>query len=339
MLTREELQRAAAEGGFDTESYEKVSVLVALLEGVRSHPYLGPRMVLKGGTALNLFVLDLPRLSVDIDLNYVGVADRETMLAERPHVERAIEQVCGRQGVTVKRVPSDHAGGKWRLSHTSALGGTRTLELDINFVLRTPLWPIEFSDCRPIGGMRATRVPVLDVHELAAGKLAALFARSAARDLFDSQGLLRRGGLDPAKLRLGFVVYGGANRRDWREVAVTDVTTTPLEVDAQLVPMLRERMRPTREDLVRWTDALIADVRTLMAAVLPLTADERRFLERLNGAGEIVPELLTQNSAQQALLLTHPGLRWKSQNVREHLGRAGAGNARHPRGPSPNSSM
>ena len=84
MLSRTELQRAAAEGGFDAESYEKVSLLVALLEGVRSHPYLGRRLVLKGGPALNLFVLDLPRLSVDIDLNYVGAADRDTMLAERP---------------------------------------------------------------------------------------------------------------------------------------------------------------------------------------------------------------------------------------------------------------
>ncbi|MCE9637989.1 MAG: nucleotidyl transferase AbiEii/AbiGii toxin family protein [Planctomycetes bacterium] len=327
MLTREELQRAAADGGFDSESYEKVSLLVALLEGVRSHPYLGPRMVLKGGTALNLFVLDLPRLSVDIDLNYVGAADRATMLAERPLVERAIEQVCGRQGVTVKRVPSDHAGGKWRLSYASALGSTRTLELDVNFVLRTPLWPIGFRDCQPIAGIRAMRVPVLDIHELAAGKLAALFARSAARDLFDARGLLRRGGLDAAKLRLGFVVYGGANRRDWREVEVTDVTTTPADVDAQLVPMLRAGTRPKREDLGRWTEALIADVRTLMAAVLPLTADERSFLDRLNGAGEIVPELVTQDPAQQALLLSHPGLRWKAQNVREHLGRAGGDEA------------
>lgn len=327
MLTREELQRAAAEGGFDSESYEKVSLLVALLEGVCSHPYLGPRMVLKGGTALNLFVLDLPRLSVDIDLNYVGAADRATMLAERPQVERAIEQVCGRQGVTVKRVPSDHAGGKWRLSYASSLGGTRTLELDVNFVLRTPLWPIGLRACRPIGGIRATRVPVLDVHELAAGKLAALFARSAARDLFDVRGLLRRGGLDPAKLRLGFVVYGGANRRDWREVTVADVTATPADVDTQLVPMLREGTRPKREDLVRWTEDLTADVRTLMAAVLPLSADERSFLDRLNGAGEIVPDLLTRDSAQQALLLAHPGLLWKARNVREHLGRASADEA------------
>jgi hypothetical protein len=54
MLSREQLQRAAADGGFQIESYEKVHVLVRLLEAVRTHPFLGPRMALKGGTALNL---------------------------------------------------------------------------------------------------------------------------------------------------------------------------------------------------------------------------------------------------------------------------------------------
>ncbi len=69
MLSREQLQRAAAESGFALESYEKVRVLVRLLDAIRAHPFLGPRIALKGGTALNLFVLDLPRPSVDIDLN------------------------------------------------------------------------------------------------------------------------------------------------------------------------------------------------------------------------------------------------------------------------------
>ena len=47
------------------------------------------RLVLKGGTALNLFLFDLPRLSVDIDVNYIGSADRDVMLEERPTVDRA----------------------------------------------------------------------------------------------------------------------------------------------------------------------------------------------------------------------------------------------------------
>jgi len=51
------------------------------------------RLVLKGGTALNLFFFEVPRLSVDIDLNYVGKTERQEMLLERPEVERALESV------------------------------------------------------------------------------------------------------------------------------------------------------------------------------------------------------------------------------------------------------
>lgn len=57
-----------------------------------------------------------------------------------------------------------------------------------------------------------------------------------------------------------------------------------------------------------------------MAAVLPLETHEREFLERLNGAGEIAPELLTGEATMQAIIRAHPGLRWKAQNVKKHLG-------------------
>ena len=83
----------------------------------------------------------MPRLSVDIDLNYVGAADRETMLTERPKVEQAVQAVCAREGLPVKRMPSEHAGGKWRLTYAGAKGATGNLEIDVNFLLRTPLWP------------------------------------------------------------------------------------------------------------------------------------------------------------------------------------------------------
>ena len=67
MLTRDQLQRAAADSGFPVDSLEKVWMLVRLLNMMAAHPFMGPRVALKGGTALNLFVFDVPRLSVDID--------------------------------------------------------------------------------------------------------------------------------------------------------------------------------------------------------------------------------------------------------------------------------
>ncbi len=320
MLTEAELNREAATTGFRTEVLEKVLHLFELLDTLRIHPFLKPRIALKGGTALNLFIFDVPRLSVDIDLNYIGAADRETMLAERPKLEQAIQAVCGRLGLQVQRVPSDHAGGKWRISYTTVMGRPGTLELDVNFMFRTPLWPHVAADSDSIGSLTVTGIPVLDTHELAAGKLAALFGRSASRDLFDIRELLRRGGLDRTKLRLGFVVYGGINRRDWRGVSLDDVQINPDEVNRLLIPMLRGNVAPQRNDIQTWTEKLVADCRDLLSIVLPFEPQEREFLDRLNDRGDIAAELLTDDTRLQGVIREHPALLWKALNVKKHFG-------------------
>jgi predicted nucleotidyltransferase component of viral defense system len=320
MLTDVELAREAAATGFRAEVLEKVIRLVELLETMRSHPFLKGRVALKGGAALNLFVLDVPRLSVDVDLNYIGSVDRATMLTERPKVEQAVQAVCGRLGVQVKRVPSDHAGGKWRLSYPGASGGSGTLELDLDFMQRTPLWPHAVLDSRSIGSFAARQVPVLDIHEIAAGKLRALLSRNASRDLFDAWEMLRRGGLDVSRLRLGFVVYGGASRKDWRMVSVVDVKGDPADVQSSLMPMMRSSLAPPPAELTIWTEKLVKECRDLLAAVLPLEPQEQEFLRLLNDEGRIVPNLLTEDEDMQGLIIRHPGLRWKALNVRKHLG-------------------
>lgn len=115
-LERQDLEREAAATGFRADTLEKVLWLLSLLDALPSHPFLESRIALKGGTALNLFIFDVPRLSVDIDLNYVGARDRDTMLAERPRLEQAVQAVCQRQGLTVRHVPTEHAGGNGDLA-------------------------------------------------------------------------------------------------------------------------------------------------------------------------------------------------------------------------------
>lgn len=322
-LTADELAREAAATGFSAETLEKVFRLLELLDGIRAHPLLQERLALKGGTALNLFMFDVPRLSVDIDLNYLG-ADRETMLAELPQVQQAVAAVCGRQGIAVKRVPKDHAGGKWRLTYDSPLGGGQgRLELDLNFMLRTPLWQPHRRDSRPVGSRQARGILVLDDHELAAGKLAALMVRSASRDLFDARALLRRcqlGQIDQEKLRVGFVVYGGISRKDWRTIVVDDITAEPLAIERELVPMLRTEIAPARAEIAAWTKTLVSECRDLMSVLLPLTDSEREFLDRLNDLGEIRPDLLTNSGRLRDVIRVHPGLSWKALNVRKHRG-------------------
>src|SRR5271156_5887758 len=112
-ILKRELLEEALKTGFRPEIMEKVWHLMAILDGISVHPFLKERLVLKGGTALNLFWFDLPRLSVDIDLNYIGGIDREIMFNERPQVEKALEAVFHHEGLTVHRMPVKHAGGKW----------------------------------------------------------------------------------------------------------------------------------------------------------------------------------------------------------------------------------
>lgn len=280
-LTPQVLAKEVSATGFGAEPLEKVFRLMALLDALGSHPFLKPRIALKGGTALNLFHFEVPRLSVDIDLNYIGAADRETMLAEKPKVEKALQAVCLREGLTVKRIPGDHAGGKWRLTYSGLKGVSGNLELDVNFMLRTPLWPCTTMDCHPVGSLRAAPVTVLDLHELVAGKLAALLARSASRDVFDAHALLATPGLDLARLRLGFVVYGGINRKDWRTVSIADVTANQNEVQMELVPMLRADIVPDKRNVAVWAARLVAECRARLSLVLPLRAQEMEFLRRL----------------------------------------------------------
>ena len=90
-LSAPSLQRLVNETGYQSRMLEKVLRLLDLLQAIASDQTLSDRFVLKGRTALNLFHLSLDQLSVDIDLNYVGALDRDTMKTERVVVEAALK--------------------------------------------------------------------------------------------------------------------------------------------------------------------------------------------------------------------------------------------------------
>lgn len=316
-ISKEQLLAEAAATSFRPEILEKVHHLLSLLEAIQAHPFLQGRLALKGGTALNLFLFDVPRLSVDIDLNYVADPDPSDLSVNRPRVEQAIEAVCSRESMTITRRPSEHAGGAWTLQYTSALGGTAHIKLDLNFMFRVPLWPVIKMDSRPVGGLAAKAIPVQDLHELAAGKLAALLARRASRDLFDAHHLLTTTPLEPSKLRLAFVLYGAMNRKDWRTVSIADVGFDPLDLKNELVPVIRQ-------DVLKcvppdpWAKSMITECQENLEMILPFTASEREFLDRILNEGEIHPDLLTTDRGLSEKIAVHPLLQWKALNVRKH---------------------
>lgn len=315
IVSRETLLKQAGE--YRPEILEKVLYLMRLLELLNGHPYLKNRLVLKGGTALNLFEFDLPRLSVDIDLNYIGSADLETMKAERPKIEQAITDVCNRAEITVERRATEHAGGKWQLRYPSALGGGGNLQLDINFMLRLPLWPVVLKDSRKVGEFQVKQIPLLDINELAAAKFVALLARHVARDLFDAHQLLTKVALDDARLRLAFVVYGAMNIEDWRKVSVDQLAFDAAELKQNLIPVLRQAIVAEVEKDREWAERLVAGTKAGLQRLLPLREAELQFLEILLEKAEIKAELITKDGQQIERISQQPMLHWKALNGRQ----------------------
>ena len=113
VASRETLQDIAAERQLQPATLERVIRLIDILDAFGADTLIGPRIALKGGTALNVFHSDLDRLSVDIDANYVGAIEKARMDADRPGLEDRIERLMESKGYTARREPSEHAGGKW----------------------------------------------------------------------------------------------------------------------------------------------------------------------------------------------------------------------------------
>lgn len=180
------------------------------------------------------------RLSVDIDLNYIGAADAETMRTERPQLELGIEAILAREGYATRRPPRhSFAGGKWSLRYRRASGGDGNIEIDVNYLLRVPLWEPQKLES-PVLRLRASNVPVADRHEVAAGKIVALLTRTAPRDLYDAWWILQRLPMEPARLRLALTVYAAASPVDLLEASGELAETDEVEVANLLIPVLRQ---------------------------------------------------------------------------------------------------
>ncbi|MCX7120034.1 MAG: nucleotidyl transferase AbiEii/AbiGii toxin family protein [Legionellales bacterium] len=119
--SKEQLMSQARTSGYKPEILEKVYRLLDVFQQIMSVPFLQERLALKGGTALFCFE-QLPRLSVDIDLNYIGALDREKMLEEKSMIMDAIQQIMSQNQFERHRAPMIHAGGKMVWFYPSLLG-------------------------------------------------------------------------------------------------------------------------------------------------------------------------------------------------------------------------
>ncbi len=321
-LTKTELEEGSEILGFAPQQLEKVIRLKQLLHEIQEHRDLKDQFVMKGGTALNLFQFEWPRLSVDIDLNYIGEPDKNKMLEQREKIEKAVVGIVKREGYSIVSQKKVYAATFWKLTYPRQWGGRDTIKIDLSFLMRVPLFPPQKRSSYSPGIFESCSFGVLDLHELTAGKLRALFERKASRDLYDVCNLLQSFNFRREWLRTAFVTYGSfaSKMHDWRDVCLDDITYNLDDIKNNLMPMLRNEEKEIISDINFWAEELVERCRNRLHIVLPFTDKEIEFLDGVIDKGEIQPELLTEDKEIQKAIRQNPGLQWKIRNVRKHFG-------------------
>jgi predicted nucleotidyltransferase component of viral defense system len=275
----------------------QVRLLLECLPLLRRHP----DFALKGGTAINLFSQDMPRVSVDIDLTYLPLKPRpETLTAIDAGLQDLSREIRRRfPDVTVGEQRQDGYVVRLRVA-----GPDASIKIEPNLVFRGAVFPPEeMSLCAAAQDRFQVGVTtqVLSVADLYGGKLCAALDRQHPRDLYDVHILLRRTSVTPS-IRRAFVVYLAGHNRPMSEL---------------LRPNLKDIAAAYAEQFLGMTDDEVSlEQLTEVQATLPtllrraLDEDERKFLLSLK-RGDPEWERL---GIEHAELL--PALQWKLLNVR-----------------------
>lgn len=280
----------------DSPYFAQVRLLVAVLPIVARERCFA----LKGGTAINLFVRDMPRLSVDIDLAFVPIGDRVLALEEiGAALGRISEALAGRPYGYRVRVGKRQDGSAYGLLVSDRVA---EIKIEVSPVLRGSVYPESMRRIvdRAEADFGFAEVPVVSFADLYAGKIVAALDRQHPRDLFDVKLLLAEEGLSDELFR-AFLVY--LISHDGSIARILNPTSKPLDelFEKQFVGMTVEAVSVDELEQAR-TDLI-------SALHQQLGESEKAFLLSFK-RGEPGWDLL--GIAHAADL---PAVRWKLQNL------------------------
>lgn len=265
-------------------------------------PYVAKEEIfaLKGGTAINLFIRSLPRLSVDIDLNYIPINDRETALSEiseglgriKADLEKSIP------GISVTAVPREGEDAKINCQLQKA-----QIKIEVNTSTRGTIHEPELlmlnQKVQDSFG-RFAAMNVLSMAELYGGKICAALDRQHPRDLFDVRLLLDNEGLTK-DIKYGFLVALISHMRPINELLNPTFLDQRKTFETQFsgmsdIPFSYKEFEKTREELVS-------------QIISKLTLEDKLFLVSFKKANPNW-EFFNEEKAREL-----PAVRWKLQNI------------------------
>lgn len=273
---------------------------VNLLLDIAPTVFQASRFAMKGGTALNLFVQDMPRLSVDIDVVFIDhKVDRDSALEEIAQEIQRIQSAITAMGYET-RTRKVHGGDEVKLDIFSA---EAEVKVEVNVVFRGTVLPVQIrslSEKTQALFSKNIQIPVLSLSELYGSKLVAAMDRQHPRDLFDVKKMYESHGLTQEILNC-FVVYLAGHNRPVHEVLFS--TPQPME------EIFKNDFLGMTSESISLDDLLNTQERLMTELPQALTKNQRNFLLSLVKA---TPDwsLLPFNHLQDM-----PAIKWKLHNL------------------------
>jgi len=274
---------------------------VDLLLQVLPHVATEACFALKGGTAINLFVRDLPRLSVDIDLTYLPFHNRDQALAEITESLGRIKNRIEKALPAVRVTPVQQSDGQH--AKLSCQSPSAQIKIEVNTTLRGTIAPgrlMQVSESVQEEFGKFAAINVVSHAELFGGKICAALDRQHPRDLFDIYYLLENEGLSD-DLRLGFI---------------TCLISSPRPINEMLNPRLQDQESAYQSQFAGMTmlpfsygDYLSTRERLIHEVSTWLSEADRQFLisfKRGNPHWELVA---------LSALRDLPAVQWKLKNI------------------------
>jgi len=305
---RSDLEKMSSETGFIQNSLEKVLRLMDILDQISRHPFLKKCFVLKGGTALNVFYLDLPRLSVDADLNYVKEVGREGMTEDRKVIDPLLPELINEEyNVTLSK--EEYALSQFELRYDTLSGSKDVIRLDINYLHRLPMMALNEMEIKKFGSK--IKFTLLGLEELIASKLIAFLSRYTPRDLFDLYQLaLQNSEIDKHRLSNLIIYYGIISRE-----SIFSLFELKLEsisdrlIRTQLYPMLTKNNRPDFNDLNSTAEQFLNPF-------IQLNTKQTNIIENFYASGILDATELFDDKEFSKKILKSPNFIWKSENIK-----------------------
>lgn len=303
--------KKASETGFIRDSLEKVYRLADILEYINMNPLHRDCLALKGGTAVNLTIFNMPRLSVDIDLDFCKFVTREEMLEYRKRINEDLITFLQTQdyALNLEKGKNPHSLDSWVFWYINSAGNRDNIKVEINYSMRAHILPPAQMSIQTDLLERSFMIKILSPLELFGTKINALVCRTAARDLYDIDNMVYFGTFDESELPMlkkCFLFYFavGSSKEFETTFDLSEIDRlTWNKIKQTLLPMLR---RSEKFDL----DVSRTRVKGFLNKLINLESGEQEFLHRFKSK-EYLPELLFDDTAIIDRIKNHPMALWK----------------------------